>query len=143
MLPSSVTFCFFTFQCCQLKLKYCERRSVLKFYVSQQLNNKYRVSTQLRRIIITMQRDLTPLQENVLEKYRILSQSLQSLDNTIRELNNTKEDRTNASPEAVLQEMRDIEIKLGLVGTLLKGSVYSLILQKKNELALAKDSPSV
>lgn len=90
-----------------------------------------------------MQRDLTPLQENVLEKYRILSQSLQSLDNTIRELNNTKEDRTNASPEAVLQEMRDIEIKLGLVGTLLKGSVYSLILQKKNELALAKDSPSV
>ncbi|CCD26714.1 Dad3p NDAI_0I01450 [Naumovozyma dairenensis CBS 421] len=80
-----------------------------------------------------MSEEITPLQQNVLEKYRHLARSLQSLDNTIKDLNTTKRDSGNISPEQALEQMREIEVKLGLVGTLLKGSVYSLILQKKNE----------
>ncbi|CCF55884.1 hypothetical protein KAFR_0A04490 [Kazachstania africana CBS 2517] len=86
-----------------------------------------------------MDDNLTPLQRSVLEKYNQLSQSLHSLDKSLRLLNKSNDESKSTkrvSPEEILQEMREVEVKIALIGTLLKGSVYSLILQKKNELNL-------
>ncbi|SCW00539.1 LAFE_0C06414g1_1 [Lachancea fermentati] len=71
--------------------------------------------------------DLSHLQKSVLEKYTHLAKSLHSLDNTIKQLNANKHEE---SPEQVLQQLREIEVKIALAGTLFKGSVYSLVLQK-------------
>lgn len=76
--------------------------------------------------------DLSLLQQNVLERYRKLAQVLHSLDETFKQFNSTSQD--NLSSEAVLQQIREIEIKIAQVGTLLKGSVYSLILQRRQEI---------
>lgn len=79
-----------------------------------------------------MQEELSLLQQSVLEKYRKLAEVLHSLDGTFKEFNDT--DKDHVSSEVVLQQIREIEVKIGLVGTLLKGSVYSLILQRRQEL---------
>ena len=79
-----------------------------------------------------MQEELSILQQNVLERYRKLAEVLHSLDDTFKQFNDT--DKEPVSSEVVLQQMREIEVKIGLVGTLLKGSVYSLILQRRQEL---------
>lgn len=79
-----------------------------------------------------MQEELTPLQQNVLERYKKLAQMLHSLDETFKQFNTTQKE--NVSAEGVLQQIREIEIKIGLVGTLLKGSVYSLVLQRRQEV---------
>mgnify|MGYP003361900069 CR=1 FL=1 len=76
--------------------------------------------------------DLSLLQQNVLERYRKLAQVLHSLDYTFKKFKSTSQD--NLSSEAVLQQIREIEIKIAQVGTLLKGSVYSLILQRRQEI---------
>ncbi|AJQ15909.1 ADE_G0004170.mRNA.1.CDS.1 [Saccharomyces cerevisiae] len=85
-----------------------------------------------------MEHNLSPLQQEVLDKYKQLSLDLKALDETIKELNYSQHRQQHSqqetvSPDEILQEMRDIEVKVGLVGTLLKGSVYSLILQRKQE----------
>ncbi|CAD6600338.1 HN1_G0016390.mRNA.1.CDS.1 [Saccharomyces cerevisiae] len=85
-----------------------------------------------------MEHNLSPLQQEVLDKYKQLSLDLKALDETIKELNYSQHRQQHSqqeivSPDEILQEMRDIEVKIGLVGTLLKGSVYSLILQRKQE----------
>ncbi|CAI5030896.1 CPS_HP_G0102230.mRNA.1.CDS.1 [Saccharomyces cerevisiae] len=78
------------------------------------------------------------MNQEVLDKYKQLSLDLKALDETIKELNYSQHRQQHSqqetvSPDEILQEMRDIEVKIGLVGTLLKGSVYSLILQRKQE----------
>ena len=85
-----------------------------------------------------MEHNFSPLQQEVLDKYKQLSLDLKALDETIKELNYSQHRQQHSqqetvSPDEILQEMRDIEVKIGLVGTLLKGSVYSLILQRKQE----------
>ncbi|KAM3159722.1 DASH complex subunit DAD3 [Lachancea thermotolerans] len=72
--------------------------------------------------------ELTPLQRSILSKYETLADSLHNLDETIKDL--SKRD-VPESPEEVLRQLREIEIKIALVGTLLKGSVYSLVLQRR------------
>lgn len=74
-----------------------------------------------------MSQELTPLQRSVLDKYRNLVETLRELEQTLSELNNTTKD---SKPEEILKEMREIEVKISLVSTLLKGSVYSLVLQR-------------
>lgn len=91
-----------------------------------------------RRCSHSMEHNLSPLQQEVLDKYKQLSLDLKALDETIKELNYSQHRQQHSqqetvSPDEILQEMRDIEVKIGLVGTLLKGSVYSLILQRKQE----------
>ena len=84
-----------------------------------------------------MDNTLTPLQQKVLARYKELVSCLRDLDSSIKDLNqqqlDTKgnKDSSNSSPDEILKDMREIEVKIGLVGTLLKGSVYSLILQKQ------------
>ncbi|EDO19447.1 hypothetical protein Kpol_1002p95 [Vanderwaltozyma polyspora DSM 70294] len=77
-----------------------------------------------------MHDELSPLQQTVLERYEKLASSLHSLDDTLKSINSTD---SEVSPEEVIRQLREIEIKIGLVGTLLKGSVYSFILQQKQE----------
>ncbi|CEP64811.1 Dad3p LALA0_S13e03532g [Lachancea lanzarotensis] len=72
--------------------------------------------------------DLTPLQRSVLDRYETLSKSLHNLDDTIK---NLRDNGSSESPEQVLRQLREIEYKIALVGTLFKGSVYSLVLQRK------------
>ncbi|AGO13135.1 AaceriAFL021Cp [[Ashbya] aceris (nom. inval.)] len=69
---------------------------------------------------------LSTLQRSVLEKYRTLADCLHELNDTLVELNT----ESDTNPEQVLAQMREIEVKIALVGTLLKGSVYSLVLQR-------------
>lgn len=82
-----------------------------------------------------MSHQLTSLQASVLKKYERLSESLQNLDNSIKALNQNKSD-DNVSTDELLQQMRNIELKIGLIGTLLKGSVYSYILQRRNDYSI-------
>lgn len=79
-----------------------------------------------------MQHELSPLQQNVLDRYSRLATSLHSLDDSLKFINASDSD---VSPEEVINQMREIEVKIGLVGTLLKGSVYSFILQQRQEKA--------
>ncbi|SCU77965.1 LADA_0A03092g1_1 [Lachancea dasiensis] len=72
--------------------------------------------------------ELSPLQRSVLDKYETLSKSLHNLDETIK---NLRENSSSESPEQVLRQLREIEVKIALVGTLFKGSVYSLVLQRQ------------
>lgn len=70
--------------------------------------------------------ELSPLQLGVLDRYQHLARSLRSLDDTVKLLGQ----QSDCSPEQVLKRLREIEVKIALVGTLLKGAVYSLILQR-------------
>ncbi|QLL34963.1 hypothetical protein HG536_0H03380 [Torulaspora globosa] len=79
-----------------------------------------------------MREELSLLQQNVLERYQKLAEVLHSLDSTVKQFNDSSSE--NVSSEVVLQQIREIEVKIGLVGTLLKGSVYSLVLQRRQEL---------
>lgn len=85
-----------------------------------------------------MREELSLLQQNVLERYQRLAQVLSSLDETLKQFNDTSNE--SVSSEIVLQQLREIEVKIGLVGTLLKGSVYSLVLQRRQELERTLDN---
>lgn len=91
--------------------------------------------------------NMSKLQQEVLSKYSQLAESLHRLDTTVKQLNQsareTKENSNNVSAEEILEEMRQIETKIGLIGTLFKGSVYSFILQRKNEFNLMNNSSSI
>lgn len=76
---------------------------------------------------LSMSQEITPLQRSVLEKYRKLAETLRELNETLLELNNTNKD---SKPEQILSELREIEVKISLVSTLMKGSVYQLVLQR-------------
>lgn len=78
-------------------------------------------------LVCKMSSEMTPLQKSVLERYQSLAESLRELKETLSDLNNTHE---NSKPEEILQEMREIEVKISLVSTLMKGAVYSLVLQR-------------
>ena len=90
--------------------------------------------------------NMSKLQQEVLSKYSQLAESLHRLDATVKQLNqlarDTKEKSDNVSAEEILEEMRQIETKVGLIGTLFKGSVYSFILQRKNEFNLMNNTSS-
>lgn len=75
--------------------------------------------------------ELTPLQRSILDKYTVLSDSLHNLDETVK---NLAQPGAQESPEEVLRQLREIEVKIALVGTLFKGSVYSLVLQRMENL---------
>ena len=81
---------------------------------------------------------LTALQETVLGKYRLLAEELHTLDETIKRIinNDHKDENGNTlhcSPQELLQLVRELEVKMGIAGTLIKGSVYSLILQRAQQ----------
>lgn len=94
--------------------------------------------------------NMSKLQQEVLGRYAQLAQSLHTLDNTVKELNQSahetrdkeKHQDNSVSPEEILEEMRQIETKITLIGTLFKGSVYSFILQRKNDYNIINSPPT-
>lgn len=94
-------------------------------------NKQLKITLGEKNLVYGMQEELTPLQQNVLDRYRRLARALHSLDETFKQFNASNSDSITA--ESVLSQIREIEVKIGLVGTLLKGSVYSLVLQRKQE----------
>ncbi|KAI0996125.1 hypothetical protein K3495_g12056 [Podosphaera aphanis] len=68
--------------------------------------------------------DLTPLEQEVLDEYERLSQNLKMLAHLLDEM------ETIPTAE-ILDGLRQLERKTGLVFTLLKASVYSIVLQQE------------
>ncbi|CAG8978074.1 hypothetical protein HYALB_00000746 [Hymenoscyphus albidus] len=68
--------------------------------------------------------DLTPLEQDVLEEYERLAENMRKLATHLETLSNT--------PTAeILDGLRQLERKTSLVFTLLKASVYSIVLQQE------------
>jgi len=67
---------------------------------------------------------LTPLEQEILDEYTRLLHNMNSLSTSIAEIAGT--------PTAkILDSLRGLERKTGLVFTLLKASVYSMVLQQQ------------
>ncbi|CAG9938926.1 unnamed protein product [Clonostachys rosea f. rosea IK726] len=68
--------------------------------------------------------ELTPLEQEVLEEYERLAENMKKLASTLEHL------ASNPSAE-ILDGLRDLERKTSLAFTLLKASVYSIVLQQE------------
>ncbi|PKS09727.1 hypothetical protein jhhlp_004348 [Lomentospora prolificans] len=68
--------------------------------------------------------ELTPLEQEVLEEYERLAENMKKLASLLGDL----ADRPSTD---ILDGLRDLERKTSLVFTLLKASVYSIVLQQE------------
>ncbi|CAH0022068.1 hypothetical protein V2G26_001148 [Clonostachys chloroleuca] len=68
--------------------------------------------------------ELTPLEQEVLDEYERLAENMKKLASTLEHL------ASNPSAE-ILDGLRDLERKTSLAFTLLKASVYSIVLQQE------------
>jgi len=68
--------------------------------------------------------ELTPLQQEVLEEYERLAENMKKLASTLDDL------ASNPTAE-IMDGLRDLERKTSLAFTLLKASVYSIVLQQE------------
>ncbi|KAK1987855.1 DASH complex subunit Dad3 [Colletotrichum cereale] len=74
--------------------------------------------------LLHSQPELTPLEAEVLEEYEKLADNMKKLASTLEDL--------SASPSSeILDGLRELERKTSLVFTLLKASVYSIVLQQE------------
>ncbi|RKP29446.1 DASH complex, subunit Dad3 [Metschnikowia bicuspidata] len=82
---------------------------------------------------------LLSLEQQVLDEYRQLANKLYALSNELALMNRSISEPSAAEScgdaDALLTNMRGVERKMGLVYTLFKTAVYSLVLQsqEKNE----------
>jgi len=75
-------------------------------------------------LIHTCNEDLTPLEQDVLEEYERLAENMKKLASLL--------DTMAGKPTAeILDGLRQLERKTSLVFTLLKASVYSIVLQQE------------
>lgn len=86
----------------------------------------YTILCNIKREYYKME-EMSALQLEVLSKYEEFARILHSIDDTLQDISGTG--KKDMSPEQLRQEMRAIEVKMGLVGTLLQSSVYSLVQQ--------------
>ncbi|KAF9877698.1 DASH complex subunit Dad3 [Colletotrichum karsti] len=70
------------------------------------------------------QPELTPLEGEVLEEYEKLADNMKKLAQTL-------EDLSSSPSTEILDGLRELERKTSLVYTLLKASVYSIVLQQE------------
>ncbi|EPE25595.1 hypothetical protein GLAREA_01507 [Glarea lozoyensis ATCC 20868] len=68
--------------------------------------------------------DLTPLEQDVLDEYERLAENMKKLANHLDIL-------ANAPTSEILDGLRQLERKTSLVFTLLKASVYSIVLEQE------------
>lgn len=80
--------------------------------------------------------DLLPLEQQVLSQYQQLAVKLHTLSEELARINRNVSELESAGPsgqaDALLTNMRGLERKLGLVYTLFRTAVYSMLLE--NEL---------
>lgn len=83
---------------------------------------------------------LSPTEAQILSQYQLLARQLNALSAEIKHLNSShKADASGANADDLLDSMRNLEVKIGLVYTLFKGAVYSLFLQHEEDLNLQND----
>lgn len=76
---------------------------------------------------------LSELEGKVLTQYQQLAIKLKVLAEEIRRLNVASENDVDGLATQLAQNLRGLESKLGLVYTLFRGAVYTLILQAQGE----------
>ncbi|CCF46328.1 DASH complex subunit Dad3 [Colletotrichum higginsianum] len=74
--------------------------------------------------LLHSQPELTPLEAEVLEEYEKLADNMKKLASTL-------EDLSSSPSTEILDGLRELERKTSLVFTLLKASVYSIVLQQE------------
>ncbi|KAL2135228.1 hypothetical protein VTI74DRAFT_9320 [Chaetomium olivicolor] len=74
--------------------------------------------------LLTSPPELTPLEQEVLEEYERLAENMKKLANIL-------DDLASAPATEILDALRELERKTSLVFTLLKASVYSIVLQQE------------
>lgn len=81
--------------------------------------------------------DLLPLEQQILTQYQQLAVKLYTLSEELNTMNRSVSDiRSNGSngqADALLTNMRGLERKMGLVYTLFRTAVYSLLLQSEEK----------
>lgn len=97
---------------------------------------------------------LSPTEAQILGQYQLLAAQLNTLSGEIKQLNSTtnisnpqgksssSDDgnvNTNGTADKLLDNLRNLEMKIGLVYTLFKGAVYSLFLQYEEDQNLKND----
>ncbi|ELQ36402.1 hypothetical protein M0657_003230 [Pyricularia oryzae] len=70
--------------------------------------------------------EVSPLEQEILDEYERLAENMKTLASTLDHL-------ASAPPIEILDGLRDLERKTSLVFTLLKASVYSIVLQQEME----------
>ncbi|CRJ95619.1 DASH complex subunit dad3 like protein [Verticillium longisporum] len=74
--------------------------------------------------LLAQQPDLSPLEQEVLEEYERLAENMKKLASVL--------DNMSGLPSTeILDGLRELERKTSLVFTLLKASVYSIVLQQE------------
>lgn len=80
---------------------------------------------------------LLSLEQQVLDEYRQLANKLYALSNELALMNRSISEPSSAESsgdaDALLTNMRGVERKMGLVYTLFKTAVYSLVLQSQEK----------
>lgn len=95
---------------------------------------------------------VSPIQGQILAQYQLLAKQLNTLASEIKQLNETnaaitraasskESDDSAGSATQLLENLRNLEMKISLVYTLFKGAVYSLFLD--NELDNLQDARNV
>ncbi|KAF4776502.1 DASH complex subunit Dad3 [Colletotrichum scovillei] len=74
--------------------------------------------------LLHSQPELSPLEAEVLEEYEKLADNMKKLASTL-------EDLSGSPSTEILDGLRELERKTSLVFTLLKASVYSIVLQQE------------
>lgn len=99
---------------------------------------------------------LSPIEGQILSQYQLLAVQLNTLSSEIKQLNSTTNqnhhtlDKSSSSEDGIdatssgsadklLDNLRNLEMKIGLVYTLFKGAVYSLFLQYEEDQNLKND----
>lgn len=98
---------------------------------------------------------ISPVEAQILSQYQLLAVQLNTLSSEVKQLNSTtnqstqvtkgssSEDGTEStntgSADKLLDNLRNLEMKIGLVYTLFKGAVYSLFLQYEEDQNLKND----
>lgn len=99
---------------------------------------------------------LSPIEGQILSQYQLLAVQLNTLSNEVKQLNSSTnqnnhplgkssssedggEFQNSGSADKLLDNLRNLEMKIGLVYTLFKGAVYSLFLQYEEDQNLKND----
>ncbi|KAJ8063283.1 hypothetical protein OCU04_008514 [Sclerotinia nivalis] len=82
------------------------------------------METDASNIPLPTNEDLSPTEQDLLDEYERLAENMKTLAHTLETLSN--------NPTAfILDNLRQLERKTSLVFTLLKASVYSIVLQQQ------------
>lgn len=83
---------------------------------------------------------LSPVESQILTQYQLLASQLNNLSSEIKQLNSANTNKVeDGNADKLLDNLRNLEMKIGLVYTLFKGAVYSLFLQHEEDLNLQND----